>query len=505
VKNPLGTTSTREAPLSKPKQPIVSTHPSDQNIKTRPERHILRFWPVSWPKAQFSIHRIGMLRTLGIALLCFAAFSPSRVEAEAPTVIVAQGDALSLIAKRADVSVEQIKEWNDLDGDLIRIGQKLVVGPSPKANGSPKAKPAKAQPEVTHTGEDGIDWTPPFDYGAAAPEVPEDAEERASRVAARDPSAAVATRADDKPVETKKRGRTYRVQSGDTLTDIALKHDTTISELLAINPRLKADRIYPGQTIDVGAPRPEVVFRLERGDTLLAAAERYDVSTRDLARWNAKLGERNPRPGTDVRIYTRVPVSPSQAIGPTNRGRLENAVRLPPHRGYVTRTPALTYGTEETTRWIVGAFDAVDAKFKHTKVLRVHDISDRDGGKLRYHKSHQNGRDADMSYYQEECNSRGCQFEKFRSSDLDVARQWTLLEYWLRHGQAEMIFIDYRLQAKLYRYAKRTGATKAQLDRWIQYPRGKYEPDGVIRHFPNHEDHLHVRFVCPYSDLKCRP
>ena len=21
----------------------------------------------------------------------------------------------------------------------------------------------------------------------------------------------------------------------------------------------------------------------------------------------------------------------------------------------------------------------------------------------------------------------------------------------------------------------------------------------------NHEDHLHVRFVCPYSDLKCRP
>jgi murein endopeptidase len=27
----------------------------------------------------------------------------------------------------------------------------------------------------------------------------------------------------------------------------------------------------------------------------------------------------------------------------------------------------------------------------------------------------------------------------------------------------------------------------------------------VIRHFPNHEDHLHVRFVCPYSDLRCRP
>ena len=452
-----------------------------------------------------------MLRMLGIALLWLAASTPSRVEAEAPTVIVKQGDALSLIAARAGTSVDQIKEWNRLEGDLIRIGQKLVVGPSSKAGLTSKAERSASvdAPEVMSEASDptdeGIDWTPPFDYGAAAPEPPDTTDDDAARVAARDPSTAVAARAYDKPIEKKKRGRTYRVQSGDTLTGIALKHDTTVAELLASNAGLKADRIYPGQTIDVGAPRPEVVLRLERGDTLLAVADRYGVSTRDLDRWNAKLGQRNPRPGTDLRIYTRVPVSPSQAIGPTNRGRLENGVRLPPHRGYVIRTPARTYGTEETTRWIVAAFDAVDAKFKHTKVVRVHDISDVNGGRLRDHKSHQNGRDADLSYYQEQCSSNGCRFDEFRSSELDVARQWALLEYWLRNGQAEMIFIDYRLQAKLYRYAKRRGATKAQLERWIQYPRGKYEPEGVIRHFPNHEDHLHVRFVCPYSDLRCRP
>jgi LysM repeat protein len=425
-----------------------------------------------------------MLRTLGIALVCLAALAPSRGEAEGPVVVVKQGDALSLVAERAGVSVAQIKEWNGLDSDLIRIGQRLTVGPDPK------------------TPDDGIDWTPPFDYGATVPEV---TEEHSPRIVARDPSTAVATREYDKPVEKKKRGRTYRVQKGDTLTGIALRHDTTVAELVASNPGLKADRIYPGQTIDVGMPRPEVVFRLERGDTLLAAADRYGVSARDLTRWNAKLSHQNPRPGTDIRIYTRVPVSPSQAIGPTNRGRLENGVRLPSHRGYVVRTPARAYGTEETTRWIVAAFDAVNARFKSTKVVRIHDISDRDGGRIRDHKSHQNGRDADISYYQKECSSNGCRFEDFRSSELDVARQWTLLEYWLRHGQAEMIFVDYRLQAKLYRYARRKGVTKAQLDRWIQYPRGKYEPNGVIRHFPNHEDHLHVRFVCPYSDLKCRP
>jgi LysM repeat protein/murein endopeptidase len=444
-----------------------------------------------------------MFRTFGIALLCFTALAPSGVEAEAPFVIVKQGDALGLIAKRSGTSIEQIKKWNQLNGDLIRIGQKLFVGPV--ATIAPRKVKAGAEPTTTEVEEDDIDWTPPFDYEAAALAESDVPPEQPQRVAARDPSTAVAARAYEQPVEKVKRGRTYRVQRGDTLTGIALRHETTVSELLASNPGLKADAIYPGQTIDVGTPRPEIMFKLERGDTLLAVADRYDVSPRDLARWNAKLDHRNARPGTNVRIYSREPVSPSEAVGPTNRGRLENGVRLPPHRGYVLRTPARSYGTEETARWIVAAFDAVDAKFKHTKVVRVHDLSDRNGGKLRDHKSHQNGRDADISYYQEKCNSKGCEFDTFRASDLDVARQWTLLEYWLRHGQVEMIFIDYRLQAKLYRYAKKKGATKAQLDRWIQYPRGKYEPDGLIRHFPNHADHLHVRFVCPYSDLKCRP
>jgi len=433
-----------------------------------------------------------MLRLLGIALLCIAALTPTRVQADARTVVVKQGDALITIAERHGVTVAQIKRWNDLRGDMIRIGQKLVVA-SPAL---PKKSPARA-------GDDEIDWTPPFDYGAAPTATPP--AKHPAAIAARDPSTAVAVRATNKPAPKKDRkARTYRVQKGDTLSDIALKHNTTVDELIKKNPGLRPTRIYPGQTIDIGAPRPAVVFRLERGDTLVAAASRYGVSTRDVIRWNAKLDGPSARPGTEVRIYTRAPVSPSEAIGPTNRGRLENPVMLPPHRGYVIRTPGRAYGTEETVRWIVDAFDHVDAKFKRTKVVRVHDISDKNGGKLRDHKSHQNGRDADISYYQEECGPNGCRFTDFKSSELDVARQWTLLEQWLRNGQAEMIFIDYRLQAKLYRYAKRHGVSKAKLDRWIQYPRGKYEADGVIRHFPNHEDHLHVRFVCPYSDLKCR-
>jgi LysM repeat protein len=94
----------------------MGSHSSDQNIRPGPLRHILQFSPVSWWCGGISIHRIGMLRTLGIALVCLVALAPSRVEAEAPVVVVQQGDALSLIAQRAGVSVEQIKAWNDLNG-----------------------------------------------------------------------------------------------------------------------------------------------------------------------------------------------------------------------------------------------------------------------------------------------------------------------------------------------------------------------------------------------------
>ena len=450
-----------------------------------------------------------MLRALGIALLCLCALAPTRAAADARTIVVKPGDALGVIARREGVSVAQIKSWNGLKSDMIRIGQRLVVereaspeSESESASASASASASK-KPSPSSTGKnDGIDWTPPFDYGGVAVTIPV---ERSSAVAARDPSAAVAARATAKlPSEKKKPTREYTVRKGDTLGGIALKHNTTVEALVKANDGLHPTRIYPGQTIDVGSPRPEIVFRLERGDSLAMAANRYGVSARDIARWNSKTDLRSARPGTSIRIYTRKPVSASEAIGPTNRGRLENPVRLPSHRGYVIRTPARAYGTEETIRWMTNAFDSVDRKFKHTKVVRVHDISDRNGGRLRDHKSHQNGRDVDISYYQKECGANGCRFAEFRSSELDVARQWALLEYWLRNDQAEMIFVDYRLQAKLYKYAKRKGVSKAQLERWIQYPRGKYEPDGVIRHFPNHEDHLHVRFVCPYSDLKCR-
>ncbi len=45
---------------------------------------------------------------------------------------VRRGDALSLIARKFDATPEQVQQWNQLEGNLIKIGQRLLVKPEKK-------------------------------------------------------------------------------------------------------------------------------------------------------------------------------------------------------------------------------------------------------------------------------------------------------------------------------------------------------------------------------------
>jgi LysM repeat protein len=65
--------------------------------------------------------------------------------------VVRRGDALFSIARRFDATPEQIKAWNNLPSDKIRIGERLVVKPEgprqpPPPPAPPPAKPAAGSP-----------------------------------------------------------------------------------------------------------------------------------------------------------------------------------------------------------------------------------------------------------------------------------------------------------------------------------------------------------------------
>jgi hypothetical protein len=61
--------------------------------------------------------------------------------------VVKRGDALSTIATRFDTTPENVRKWNKLPGDRVRIGERLMVKapgarPPPQAPATPKREPA---------------------------------------------------------------------------------------------------------------------------------------------------------------------------------------------------------------------------------------------------------------------------------------------------------------------------------------------------------------------------
>ena len=128
---------------------------------------------------------------------------------EGAKVTVSKGDTVSAIAQRCGVSSRELAEYNQLSNpDRIQVGQVLVIPP----HGS-------------------VDRPPP---------VPEPA-----------PSPLVETvvEADGPP---------YVVQKGDTLSRIAQRNGTTVSELKSANG-LKNSLIVVGQTLSVPGTAVEVV------------------------------------------------------------------------------------------------------------------------------------------------------------------------------------------------------------------------------------------------------
>lgn len=380
-------------------------------------------------------------RSLALLALAFAFATPA--QADRRIWRVRSGDALSLLAERFEVSVEDLRSWNDLESDQINIGQELVVAPDDDSN------------------DDG----------------PEPAD-----------------------------GPTYEVRSGDTLSHIAARHNLSVERLRALNGGLRGDRIREGQRLVIGEPdgRERIEYRIRRGDNLSRLAARHRVTVRDLLRWNRRLRPDRIRIGQEIVIWSEVPESVSESVGAPNRGELDHGERLPNHSGYLVRDPNRAWGTLETVLWMQDAFDHLRARFPGAPRVRVHDISRRRGGPMTGHRSHQSGRDVDLSYFQRRCEGRPCPFRRLSPDELDADRQWALFEHWLKNDQVDAIFMDYSLQEPLYQAARRAGYSRAQLSRWIQYPRGPSFPHGIVRHFRKHRDHAHVRFTCPETDERCR-
>ena|GEM_PF-707732 len=195
------------------------------------------------------------------------------------------------------------------------------------------------------------------------------------------------------------------------------------------------------------------------------------------------------------------------SIGAPNAGSLVRGVKLEPSE-HVRIVPAWSqpdfrWGLPELVQMVRRSAAHVNTKHGPS-VLSVGDLSSRTGGVLRKHKSHQSGRDVDISFYIVgrdgkpvyhwgfvECDDAG-NAKTIRGAKFDDARNWSLIEAMLSdpHAKVQSIFVANGLRKRLLIEAERQGASR-QIR--LEAARVMSLPNGA----GPHADHFHIRIDCP--------
>lgn len=171
---------------------------------------------------------------------------------------ISQGDTLWSLARKNNVSVKQLKEWNNLTNDTIIANASLIVA-NPNSN-------------VTNSND----------------------EKRQAEIATN-------------PTTTNspsQQNTAYTINSGDTLYSIARRHNVTVNDLRQWN-NLTDDTIYANRKLavanqsnnptpakpvtDITKPNNSTnvpTYTVNRGDTLWAIARRNNVTVAQLQEWN---------------------------------------------------------------------------------------------------------------------------------------------------------------------------------------------------------------------------
>lgn len=182
------------------------------------------------------------------------------------TYRVRAGDSLHTIANRHHLTVNALKEVNQLSGNRLSIGQELTIPTSP---GGQPAEPI-------------------FQRNAGATQL------AASRSV-----------------------RSHQVKAGDNLWQIARAYQVSVGELQRWN-KLQGNQLKVGQSLRLEPAQTTAVVRSERntrnnrdkatyyrvkqGDSLYVIAKRFNIDTKTLKNWN-RLSSHALQPGQMLTLY----------------------------------------------------------------------------------------------------------------------------------------------------------------------------------------------------------
>jgi peptidoglycan DL-endopeptidase LytE len=164
--------------------------------------------------------------------------------AEAASYRVKSGDSLSVIAYKYDTTVSNLKNWNDLSSDMIYVNQVLEV--SAPTTSSAKTYTVRSGDYLSKIGQE-------FDVYVAELKkwnnLTSDVIHPGQVLKVSAPSST------SQPEPAPATG-TYTVQSGDTLSHIAVKYNTSVSQIKSWNG-LTSNTIYVGQKLKIGSSQSD--------------------------------------------------------------------------------------------------------------------------------------------------------------------------------------------------------------------------------------------------------
>lgn len=221
--------------------------------------------------------------------------TPPKKKVSYQTYTVKKGDNLASIAEAYDVDVSDIKDWNDLSSDKIIIGQKLKIYSDKQVSDSEKKSTSKKQSYTVKEGDNLTQIADKFDVSVSDIKDWNGLETDVIYEGQVLKLYSDKKVNDTEKMKKKTKAATYTVKEGDNLTQIADKFDVSVSDIKDWND-LKSDVIYEGQVLKLYSPSKETTkkkestktqyYTVKKGDTLAKIADKYDTTITQIKKWN---------------------------------------------------------------------------------------------------------------------------------------------------------------------------------------------------------------------------
>ena len=197
-------------------------------------------------------------------------------EANDDTYTVQKGESLWSIAKKFNVTVEELKLVNNLTSNLLSVGQKLVI---PKEE---EPEPGEYTIYIVKAGDNLYSIAKRYDINVNDLIKYNNLSTTGLSIGQQLLIPAISNNQDEYD--------TYIVQSGDTLYQIARRFNTDTDKLMDIN-NLSSNILTIGQKILVPKTNEpissdEINYVVKKGDNLYTIANKYGISVNELKNYN---------------------------------------------------------------------------------------------------------------------------------------------------------------------------------------------------------------------------